>query len=182
MLPADDLLDRALARLRSDYAEFVFFAERDLVWTLQTWILGDIEAKSLSLRLFNDYPVLPGKRRGLSADLVLLDGDGVDLAVEIKYEPSHARTDIPQGKLPVVVWGDDGVAKDIARINEFTSTGPVRRAVALFVDEGGAFRHRSPHPGSRWIDWPVAGPPWMRPSVLWSEVVRGEGSRPLGAR
>jgi hypothetical protein len=172
MSPADDLFARALARLQADYADFVFFVERDVVWTLQTWLRREIDESGSPLRLFNDYPILPGKRRGLSTDLAILDGDAVDLAVEIKYEPSHSRADIPQGKLPVVFWGVEGVAKDIARIRDFVSIGPARRAISLFIDEGGAFRHRPPQPGSRWIDWQVAGPPWMRPSLLWSEAQR----------
>src|SRR5262245_51155461 len=103
MSSADDLFEGAVAWLQGEYAEFVFFVERDVVWTLQTWLRREIEARGLVLRLFNDYPILPGSRRGLSADLVFLDGEEIALAVEIKYEPSHARTDISQGKFPVVV-------------------------------------------------------------------------------
>lgn len=170
MSAAHDLFDDAVEWLRLGYGEFVFFAERDLVWTLQTRMRREIDDRGLPLRVYNDYPVLLGTRRARSADLVLLDGDEVALAVEMKYEPSHARTDILQGKLPVVFWGVEGVAKDIGRVREFVASGRVDRAISMFVDEGGAFRHRPPHPGSRWIDWSVEGPDWLRPSLLWSEA------------
>jgi hypothetical protein len=168
---AVEIFETALESVRRDYARLVFYVERDVVWTLQSRMREAMQARDLGLRLFNDYPILPGRRRGLSADLVILRGEEILLAVEVKYEPSHARTDIPQGKLPVVFWGAEGVAKDIERIQQFVASGRVRHAISVFLDEGGAFRQRPPHPRSTWIDWSVVGPDWLRPALLWCEAV-----------
>ena len=107
--------------------------------------------------MFNDYPLLPGPRRARSADLVILDATRVVLvAAEFKYEPSHHRAEFAAlpGKLPVVFWGTDGVAKDVIRIQEFVETGVAHAAFAIFIDEGRRFRHRPPHPGTAWHDGP----------------------------
>lgn len=90
------------------------------------------------------------------------------VAAEFKYEPSHHRAEIlaQPGKLPVVTWGADGVAKDLARIREFVAAGATRMAVAVFIYEGRHFRHRTAHPGSAWLDWDNSPPGGMSPSVL----------------
>lgn len=160
---ADSLLKSSLDWLRSNYSTFCFFVERDIVWSIQTHLLQEIAKAGLSLRVFNDYGILPGSRRGLSADLVLIgENNKIEVAVEFKYEPAHSRTDIPRIKFPVVGWGEDGVAKDIQRIKEFVDSGLVNRAYAVFIDEGRYFRHRPAHPGSAWIDCESDY------SVLWS--------------
>jgi len=83
-----------------------------------------------------------------------------------KYEPAHTREDIARAKLPVVSWGGDGVAKDIVRIRQFVEVGAADLGYAIVIDEGGAFRQRSPHSGGVWLDWQVSeGPPWLRPSL-----------------
>lgn len=111
---ADALFLRSLNWLRINYSGFRFFVERDIVWTIQCHILQEIAETGLPLRVFNDYGILPGSRRSLSADLVLSgENSKIEVAVEFKYEPAHSRTDIPRVKFPVVGWGDDGVAKDI---------------------------------------------------------------------
>jgi len=77
-------------------------------------------------------------------------------------------------KFPVVFWDTEGVGKDVRRANDFVASGNARTAYAVFVDEGGAFRHRDAHPGSIWIDWEVEGAGWLRTSVLWTRVRVGE--------
>ena len=62
------LFRRALDWLREHYSEFVFYVERDIVWTIQTKLNELIKQESLPFRVFNDYPMLPGPTRGLSAD------------------------------------------------------------------------------------------------------------------
>jgi hypothetical protein len=45
--------------------------------------------------------------------------------------------------------------------------GAARAAFAIFVDEGGYFRHRPAHPGATWLDWEAREPGGASPSVLW---------------
>jgi hypothetical protein len=55
------------------------------------------------------------------------------IGLEFKYEPSHSRAEfraVP-GKLPVVFWGAEGVAKDIAQIREFVEEGAARAETAV---------------------------------------------------
>ncbi len=155
MLSATQLFEQTLEWLRVHYANFRFFLERDVVWTVQTQLIKLVQETRAPYLIFNDYPIRPGNRRSLSADLVLVNQqtNRIEVAAEFKYEPSHRRQDILPGKLPVVFWGDDGVGKDIKRVQEFVTLGKVQTAYTIFVDEGGAFHHRPPHPGSRWIGW-----------------------------
>ena len=150
-MEATGLFENAIERLREHYAEFRFFAERDLVWTVQCRLLEQIEDGDLAFRVFNDQRV--GSRR---ADLAVMEGDTVVVAVEFKYEPSHERDDRQGGdirhtKFPVVDWGE--VCTDIDRVHEFVEQHRARAAYSIFVDEGGAFRHRATPAHSHWSDW-----------------------------
>jgi len=157
---ADRVLASALDWLQQNYGTFTFFAERDIVWTLQLKVRGLLQEAGLAVHVFNDYGILPGNRRSRSADLALVDDHGsVLVAAEFKYEPAHSRTDIPSSKFPVVFWGDDGVGKDVSRVREFVEKGAATVAHSLFIDEGGSFRHRSPHEGSCWVAW--GGDVWV---------------------
>jgi hypothetical protein len=130
-----------------------------------------VSKSALPFEVFNDYPLLPGTRRARSADLVIRNaGQGALVAAEFKYEPSHRRAEFVAlpGKLPVVFWGLDGVAKDVIRIREFVEAGVVRAGFAVFIDEGRYFRHRPPHPGTAWRDWDASQPDSPSPSVLWA--------------
>jgi hypothetical protein len=161
------LFEETMAWLRERYDEFEFWVERDLVWTIQSRLRHVVRERSLPFGVLNDYPLLPGARRARSADLVIRDeGQVVLLAAEFKYEPSHQRAEVLPGKLPVVFWGDDGVAKDVQRIREFVELGVARAAYAVFIDEGGYFRQRSAHPGSAWHDLPPSRPGGHKVSVL----------------
>jgi hypothetical protein len=169
------LAEEAVDWLRENYGRFEFWVERDLVWTLQTHLRTVITERSLPFTVLNDYAMLPGPRRSLSADLVLRDAAGqVLVAAEFKYEPSHLRPEFrcQPGKLPVVFWGADGVAKDVARIRQFVEADVTRAAFAMFLDEGRHFRARAPHPGSAWQDWESSAPGNLSPSVLWSQWPR----------
>ena len=162
----------AIDWLRESYSQHQFFVERDVVWTVQKRLIDEISRQDLPYRVFNDFPVLKGNRRGISADLVLLGAEGtVEVAAEFKYEPSHSleNRDILPGKFPVVEWGIDGVAKDIDRVRNFVEQGAARAAFSLFIDEGDYFSHREPHAGSQWEQWNVGeGTPEI--SVLISRV------------
>ena len=167
------LFEEAMAWLHERYDEFEFWVERDLVWTVQSRLRKMIQERSLPFGVMNDYPLIPGPRRGFSADLVIRDTESrVLVAAEFKYEPSHRRTELLPGKLPVVVWGDDGVAKDIQRIRDFVEQGVARVGFAVFIDEGGYFRHRSAHPGAAWNDWPPSRLGGHQVSVLWARWPR----------
>ena len=149
-----ELFENSLGWLRDNYAHYRFSVERYVVWTIRTYIQQQITRQELPYQVFNDYPVLPGLHRSLSADLVILGPDSViELAAEFKYEPSHDRKDIQKQKLPVVFWGKEGVGEDIRRIHEFAEKGLVKAAYSIFIDEGGYFRNRVPHPQSAWMEW-----------------------------
>ena len=172
-LAASALFEEAVAWLQRHYGEFEFWVERrPRVWTVQTRLRKLIADRVLPWTTFNDYPMLPGLRRARSADLVVRDASGeVLVAAEFKYEPSHDRAEFSAlpGKLPVVFWGLNGVAGDLARIREFVEAGSARTAIAVFIDEGRHFRHRLAHPGAEWRDWPPARPAASSPSVLWAQ-------------
>ncbi|MCL6597619.1 MAG: hypothetical protein K6T81_02620 [Alicyclobacillus macrosporangiidus] len=156
---ADELFLSAMEWLKDNYEEFVFFVERDIVWTLQTYIMKIIEKLELPFVLYNDHQLIPGKR----ADLAILDDEGVvTIAVEFKYEPSHKRTDITPGKFPVVMWSE--VEKDVLRVKEFVLCEKAKRAYAILIDEGGHFEKKQPPQGAQWIKWGNGV------SILWTKV------------
>lgn len=174
MSEATRVFEDSIDWLRQNYSSFGFFVERDVVWILQRRIAELIRARALPYRVFNDYGILPGNRRSLSADIAILNADNeVEVAAEFKYEPSHKRTDIWRNKFPVVFWDDEGVGKDVKRVREFVEKRTARVAYAIFIDEGGAFRGREPHPGCRWVDWTLPGDGSRPVSVLWSRTEVG---------
>lgn len=173
MSTASALFEESFAWLRDNYDDFGFEQERDLVWTIRTHLLAEIRKGDLPFRVFSGYRITPAVRE--SADLVIVDDtDVVQVAVEFKYEPDHARTDIDARKLPVVFWGaapseaKNSVGHDVRRARQFVETGGARAAYAIFVDEGGHFRHREPFTGSKWIDWGKKTPEGHSISILWS--------------
>ena len=167
-MSATELFENAMDWLREHYGEYRFFAERDVVWTVQKHILATIEDAQLPYRVFNDLTI----SKGIRADLAILDAGSIEVAVEFKYEPSHSRSterggDIWPTKLDpsVVFWtGAGSVAKDVQRTREYVEQGKAKAAYSVFIDEGGEFSHRNPHPGSEWRDWGEGR--W----ALWSRV------------
>jgi hypothetical protein len=176
-LSAAAFFEEAIAWLGEHYSEFEFWVERDLVWTVQSRLRKIIGDRGLPYAVFNDYPMLPGRRRALSADLVIRDPDmSVLVAAEFKYEPSHRRPEfltLPASKFPIVDWGNEGVAKDITRIRKFVELAGAQTAFAIFVDEGRYFRHRPAHPSSQWRDWTPARRASYQPSFLWARWPSG---------
>ena len=147
-----DLCEQALAWLCRHYADYRFFTERDVVWTVQTYLRGQIEQADLACQVYNDYPILPGPRRSLSADLAIVSVNGaVETVMEFKYEPSHHRTGILKQKLPVVEW--TSVIADIQRVHDFVTQGRANTGYSIFIDEGGAFQHRRPPANAAWQEW-----------------------------
>jgi hypothetical protein len=149
---AEALCDEVLTWLAASYRSWLFYCERDVVWTVQQQFITTIGARHLPYHVSNDYPMLPGNRRSLSADLALVGTTGVVAAIEFKYEPSHRRDDILPGKFPVVAWPD--VVRDTERLPQFFAAHPsLYVAYAIFIDEGGSFCHRPPPPHSAWRHW-----------------------------
>lgn len=170
-MEATELFESTIEWLRSQYASYRFFTERDVVWTIQLRMLEELERTHLPYRVVNEYGFGVG---GPRADLVVLAGGSVEVAAEFKYEPSHARKadrggDIWSSKLnpSAVFWSDSSgrsVIGDVRRVQAYVEQGEAKAAHFIFIDEGGHFRWRgSPH-GSKWIDWPGGI------SVLWSKV------------
>jgi hypothetical protein len=165
-----------LAWLKETYRQNTFYVERDVVWTVQLSLIREIQRRHLPLRVFNDYAIVKGPRRGLCADLAILNEERrVELAAEFKYEPDHRRSDILQQKLPVVGWQD--MQKDILRVREFVEAGAVEVGYTVFVDEGGFFRRREAHSGSSWINW-TSNDSQPMPSILFSRISISEIQQP----
>ena len=165
-MDAVTLFENTMDWLRDSYGEHRFFLERDIVWTAQLRLLQEVEQANLPYRVLNDYTLF-GKTR---ADLVLINGGAVEVAAEFKYEPSPARSgEFGGGKFPVVDWSS--VGKDVQRVQEYAAQGNAKTAYAVFIDEGGAFRRHTPHPGAEWRDW--GNGVW----ALWTER-RGGDSLP----
>lgn len=124
---AERLFTDALDWLGRRYGDRVFYVERDIVYTLQSKLNELISSQAGEWRVYNDYPMLPGPRRSLSADLSLLTPQrDVAVAAEFKYEPCHRRVDVLKNKLPVTVWSD--IVKDTVRISSGDCGGVDRRA------------------------------------------------------
>lgn len=161
------LLLESIEWLKAHYLEYTFYLERDIVWTMQNRLVQVIEEKTLPLRVFNDFKLKLSESDTALVDLVIRNEEGsAEVGVEFKFEPCHKRTDIPKSKFPVVFWDMEGVQKDVIRIQKLVSAGEVKSAFSVFVDEGGAFRHLPPHPGTEWIDWEVEVCAGSKVSVL----------------
>lgn len=154
-MQAAELFENTMDWLRERYHEHRFYTQRDVVWTVQLRLLHEVENGELPFRVFNDYTI----SKSVRSDLVIMNGDVVEVAIEFKYEPSHSRStkrggDIPASKFPVVVWSGEGsVPKDVERCVDYVDQGKAKVAYAVFIDEGGEFAHRTPPAGAEWRDW-----------------------------
>ena len=68
-MDATELFENAMKWLRQHYTDYRFFAERDIVWTVQLWLHSEIDRQALSFSVFNDHTLIDSPRA--SADLVL---------------------------------------------------------------------------------------------------------------
>lgn len=151
------LLDGAIAELRRTYGDLCFYTERDIVWTLQRWLIQQCANRGLPFLVFNDHATEPGQYRALSADIALVIESSAPVVMELKYEPSHRRADIGTGKFPVIGWS--GVEEDCRRVRRWVSSGMAASGIALLIDEGATFSARSVA-GHRWPIPPVDGGTW----------------------
>lgn len=134
---AEECFLDGLRDLREGYRDHTFWVERDVVCWMQLRIRGSLPE---GFYVFNDYGLLPGPRRSLSADLVISHDTRPLVAIEFKFEPWKARLDIQAKKLPVIGWVD--VLKDIGRLEQFVAIGAVEVAWSVCIDEGGRYRPR----------------------------------------
>ena len=147
------LFESTIDWLRENYHDYRFYAERDIVWTVQTQLNKRIGELSLPYQVFNDYTMKPRVR----VDLAILNGDTVEVVAEFKYEPSRARSaanggDIPSSKLKesVVIWSE--AEKDIGRVQEFVQNGKTKVGYSIVIDEGNRHSWRSAKP-AEWQKW-----------------------------
>lgn len=170
-LDVDDaaaIFEDAVAWLREHYEEY--WKERDLVCSVQRHLKRLLADRKVPYQVLHEYPMLLGYKKVL-CDLVIRDSSKTVLvAAEFKYEPAHRRPEFlaMPGKIPVVFWDKQGVGEDISKAATYKLQGSAQAAFSIFIDEGGHFRHRTPHPGSSWVDWPGIGPEGSSVSVLWA--------------
>jgi hypothetical protein len=138
---ADALFREAIDWLGSDYGSHIFYFERDIVYTLQNHLVAQIDAERRPFRVYNDYPIIPGRYRSLSVDLAIVSTTKeVLLAAEFKYEPCHRRIDLLKTKLPVTVWTE--IMHDTQRVAQFVQEGRAKVAYAVCIDEGNYLARR----------------------------------------
>jgi len=157
-MDANELFTSSMAWLEKYYSCYRFFAERDIVWTLQVHMSQMLE-QNPKYRVFHNHPM--GERR--SVDLAVLSTNGlVEVAAEFKYEPGHERSgrDIWPTKFPIVLWPE--VEKDVTRTRQFVEQGRAQTAYAILIDESGYFRKQQIPSGSQWLTWATGQ------SVLWT--------------
>lgn len=147
------LFESTIDWLRENYHDYRFYAERDIVWTVQTQLNKRIEELSLPYQVFNDYTMKPRVR----VDLAILNRGIVEVIAEFKYEPSRARStanggDIASSKLKesVVIWSE--AEKDMGRVQEFVQNGKTKVGYSVVIDEGNrhSWRHVDP---AEWLKW-----------------------------
>jgi hypothetical protein len=183
MKEASVIFEEAIDWIKKNYEKFIFFKERDIVWTIQKKIIEIIKESNLPYKVYDEYPVMPGGRRSLGVDLAILkkdfiprQGTTIDVVAEFKYEPDHKREDMltffydAQGnrktKFPLVSW-KEGIVKDIENAREYFSLKLAKTSYTIFIDEGGYFRNYAPFVGSRWIDHPFSSNQFKNVSILW---------------
>lgn len=164
------LFEDAIGWLNQHYAEFHFFLERDVVWTIQKHLLEAIDAHRLPYRVNYNHDLLGSKQHW--ADLTIINSNcSVEVAIEVKYEPSHQREDISHTKLPVVEW--PSVCRDVSRVQRYVNEGKAISAYSFFLDEGRFFGGKANYPAppsAEWRDWNLGSSSLFQPSVLWSNV------------
>ena len=197
-MEAAEMFENSMDWLREHYDEYHFFAERDVVWTIQTKLINEIVENDLPYLVFNDYAATGGPR----SDLAILTEDGFAVVnAEFKYEPSEGRRfftrvtrpGVSEGRLQrlrfpmrkksamgpryrVVPWAS--VMRDIERVQNYVARGKATVAYSVFIDEGGHFfQRKAAPPGSEWWNWGDGR------QVLWSRVPTSPTattSEPLG--
>ena len=155
-MQAAEMFENTISWLKEHYKDYRFLTERDIVWTLQLHLLGEMERQHLTLKVFDNHK-MPNKTQ---VDLAILEQNAgsIPLVVaELKYEPDHTRVDISPGKLSPskVFWDSErnhGVVQDINRIVNLINGGYSDVGYVVFIDEGGHNSWREEPKGSIWDD------------------------------
>ena len=153
------LFQESLDWLKDHYRQYQFFTERDIVWTMQTYLNKEIKEHQLPYRVLTEWPIEQGNRKSLCADLAIMQGSVIEIAAEFKYEPDHDRKeDFSEKKLNsnIVAWNKHGIGDDVARVQRFVKDKKANVACSIFIDEGKRFRHREAFAESQWHDWEKA--------------------------
>ena len=183
---ASVIFEESIDWVKENYEKFYFHKERDIVWTIHKKITEIIKENNLPYKVYDEYPIMPGNRSSIRADLAILkkdfiprQGNTIEVAAEFKYEPDHEREDMltffydAQGnkktKFPLVFW-KEGVGKDIDNAREYFSLKLAKTSYSIFIDEGGYFRHNAPFVGSRWVDFPLSSNELKMISILWFKL------------
>lgn len=166
--PADavGVAELAFDWLATHYRPQRAFNERDIEAALQRRLTDLIDERRLPLRVFHGYPIerQPG-RQALCVDLAVVGpDDSVELAIELKYEPSHARADIWPTKFPVVSWSE--VMRDMGRLKRWVDEKQACAGLGAFIDEGRHFTARPAPPGATWGTWTLGASKGPHPAVL----------------
>jgi hypothetical protein len=186
MKNASVIFEEAFDWLIENYKKFYFHKERDIIWTLQKRITKVIEDGNLPFKVYDEYPLIPGTRCSIRSDLAILkkkmrpiQGKIIEAAVEFKYDPDHNREDMltffydrygkRKTKFPVVFW-KEGVGKDVEDARMYFSDRLARISYAIFIDEGGYFRHKAPFVGARWREFPSGSNEANKLSVHWFKL------------
>ena len=153
-MDAAQLFETVIQWLREHYADYRFFTERDIVWTVQLRLYTEIERQGLPLRVFNDYTM----KRSVIVDLAILEAGVVAVAAEFKYEPDPGRStnrggDIWHSKLQSHVVGWAEAEKDVERAKSYVIQRQAKTAYSVVIDEGGKHKWRNPPNGCDWQDW-----------------------------
>ncbi|MEO9028979.1 MAG: hypothetical protein ABI413_09205 [Ktedonobacteraceae bacterium] len=165
-MEASELFENAIVWLRQNYAQFQFFAERDVVWTLQLYLIRQINECNLPYRVFHGYTITFDDRSTKNVDLVILNEKGtVEVAAEFKYEPSHHRKDFLKTKFPVVLWPE--AVKDVVGVQNIADQRKASAAYSVLVDEGRHFLYKPLPPGTAWKHWDTDDATSHQASLLW---------------
>jgi hypothetical protein len=179
---AVELFENELKQIEENYGSYMFFNERDIIWTLQKKIWKQIRELQLPYRVFHEYPFNEGYGTP-AVDLAILDIYDMypmEVAIELKYEPDHKRQgkDIRPNKYAkdgsnTVFWKNEGsVERDVERAKYLLDIGQAKVVYAILIDEGG-FHHttkdrppriREPFDDCEWRQWnPQNAPisPWI---------------------
>ena len=61
-ITAREMFEQTLEWLKSNYGNYDFFLERDLVWTIQQKLREIIAEDNLQFEVYNDFPIAKGQR------------------------------------------------------------------------------------------------------------------------
>jgi len=151
MNDATRLIDDTILWLQEHYGDHPCWNEADVVSVIWDYARRLILARKLPLTIRNQHEIKTslGKKK---YDLAILDDRGLALVVvEVKYEPSPSRPDVPR-VLKHFKWehlvpgyhGKDIAFTDIEKVRRCVEEGKADIGYAIFIDEGSHHYQRMP--------------------------------------